>query len=100
MLADRGHAMSAAYLSQLRSGYRSNPQPNTLRMLADVFGVRTEYLTGEDAAYTRRLHADMSWLDLAHDPDVRRVTSALLALPPDVREDVLQSAESRYDPAG
>lgn len=86
--------MSAPYLSQLRNGVRANPHPKTIRQLADLFGVRPEYFTGQDRAYTTLMEAELHWLDLANDPDVRHITSALLELPPNLREDVLRSAES------
>ncbi|MBN9635373.1 MAG: helix-turn-helix transcriptional regulator [Actinobacteria bacterium] len=86
--------MSGPYLSQLRTGSRGNPSVRTLRQLADVFGVSVEYFTEGGGSYTSYLEAELCWLDLAHDPDVRRITTALLALPPDAREDILRSAMS------
>lgn len=93
-LEAHGQHMSAPYLSQLRSGVRVHPHPKTICQLADLFGVRPEYFTGQDRAYTALMEAELHWLDLADDPDVRRITSALLELPPDLREDILRSAES------
>ena len=98
-LESRGQQMSAPYLSQLRSGCRTHPHPNTIGQLAVLFGVRPEYFTGQDPAYTQLMEAELHWLDLAHDPDVREITSALLGLPPEVREDILRAAESGQGPA-
>lgn len=91
----RGHQMSAPYLSQLRSGIRANPHPKTIRQLADLFGVRTEYFTREDPDYAELIDAELRWLDLAHDPDVRRIVTGLLELPPNVRDDILRTIDAR-----
>lgn len=93
-LETRGHQMSAPYLSQLRSGARTNPHPKTIRHLADLFGVRPEYFTGEDPDYTALIDAELQWLALAHDPDVRRIVSGLLELRPAGREGILRAIES------
>lgn len=95
-LRARGIEMSAPYLSQLRSGSRNHPRLDTLRPLADVFGVSVAYFTDADSAYTRYLEGELCWLAMAHDPQVREITTALLTLPPDVREDILPSAESPH----
>lgn len=89
----RGITISAPYLSQLRDGSRSHPSLEILRALADVFGVSVAYFTDANSAYTRYLEAELCWLETAHDPQVRMITTALLALPADVREDLLQSAQ-------
>lgn len=94
-LRARGIEMSAPYLSQLRSGRRSHPSLDTLRQLADFFGVSVAYFTDTDSAYTRYVDAELCWLEAAHDPQVREFTTALLSLPPDVREDLLKSIPSR-----
>ena len=91
----RGIEMSAPYLSQLRSGRRSSPSLDVLRALADFFGVSIAYFTDADSAYTRYVDAELCWLEAAHDPQVREFTTALLALAPDVREELLKSIPSR-----
>lgn len=88
-LRARGIEISAPYLSQLRAGRRSHPSLAMLRPLADFFGVSVDYFTDADSAYSRYLEAELCWLEMAHDPRVREITTALLALPPDVREDTL-----------
>nr|WP_306789600.1 helix-turn-helix transcriptional regulator [Mycolicibacterium aubagnense] len=98
-LRARGIEMSAPYLSQLRAGSRSHPRLDTLRPLADFFGVSVAYFTDSSSAYTRYLEAELCWLEMAHDPQVRQITTALLSLPPDVREDILKSAESGHSAA-
>ena len=92
-LSARGFQISAPYLSQLRNGVRSHPDPDAVGHLAWFFGVRRAYFTDEDRAYSRRIDQELYWLALAHDQDVRRITSALLELPADVREEMLCAAE-------
>lgn len=89
-LEARGHQLSAPYLSQLRRGIRANPHPKTIRQLADLFGVRPTYFTGTDPDYAELIDAELRWLDLAHDPDVRRIVTGLLDLPPNVRAEILR----------
>jgi len=91
----RGIEMSAPYLSQLRSGRRSQPSLDMLRPLADFFGVSVAYFTDADSAYTRYVDAELCWLEVAYDPQVRELTTALLALAPDVRDELLKSIPSR-----
>lgn len=99
-LRARGIEMSAPYLSQLRAGRRSHPSLDMLRHLADFFGVSVAYFTDATSAYARYLEAELCWLETAHDPEVRMITTSLLTLPPDMREDLLQSAVSPHIAAG
>jgi len=96
-LARLGYDLSDPYLSQLRRGLRTRPSPQTVQMLAEFFGVRTEYLDGRNTAYTRALESELNWLRLARNETVREVTTALLTLPPSDREAVLESANSLAD---
>lgn len=93
-LRARGIEMSAPYLSQLRAGRRSHPSLDMLRHLADFFGVSVAYFTDATSAYTRYLEAELCWLETANDPEVRMITTSLLTLPPDMREDLLNSTQS------
>ncbi len=45
-----------------------------------------------DHDYTRLLEAELEWLDLSHNPVVRRLTTALLEVPADVRESLIATA--------
>jgi len=93
-LARRGYDLSDPYLSQLRRGVRTRPSRLTVHMLAEFFGVRTEYLDGEDSCYTRALESELDWLRLARNQSVREVTTALMTLRPSDREALLDSASS------
>lgn len=92
-LSDQGLKLSAPYLSQLRTGQRAQPSQQTVELIAGFFGVRSDYFTGEDGTYLRRLEDELDWLELARDPAVRRLTTALLELSPENRELALASVE-------
>lgn len=92
-LRARGIEMSAPYLSQLRAGRRNHPSLDMLRHLADFFGVSVAYFTDATSAYTRYLEAELCWLETAYDLDVRMITTTLLTLPPDTREELLNSTQ-------
>ena len=53
-----GIAMSAPYLSQLRSGARTNPSEATMTALANFFRIQPGYFTDDD--YYRRLDRGMT----------------------------------------
>lgn len=91
-LEARGLTLSAPYLSQLRSGRRDNPSFETMYMIAEFFGIRSDYFTGRDEAYCARLEKELDWLDLVHDPGVRLLTTAVVGLTPRSRERLLASA--------
>jgi transcriptional regulator with XRE-family HTH domain len=96
-LARRGYQLSAPYLSQLRSGTRKCPSPRTAEMLAEFFGVEVEYFDA-DTCYARALDAELDWLHLAHDATVRELTTALMTLTPNQREELLDRADGcRFD---
>ncbi|MHA3022346.1 helix-turn-helix domain-containing protein [Mycobacterium sp. BMJ-28] len=90
-LHKRGADVSQPYLSQLRSGQRNQPSHRVVVELADFFGVRPAYFTGEDPDYTRTLDAELRWLELARNPTVRHLTTALLELAPHVRAAALEA---------
>ncbi|MCV7207460.1 helix-turn-helix transcriptional regulator [Mycolicibacterium canariasense] len=91
-LEDRGLALSAPYLSQLRLGRRGNPSLETMELIAEFFGIRIDYFTGHDESYRRRLEEELNWLDVYRDPQVRSLTTALLQLSPARREKLLTAA--------
>ncbi|WP_267296010.1 helix-turn-helix domain-containing protein [Mycobacterium hackensackense] len=87
----RGCDVSEPYLSQLRSGKRKQPSWRVITELAEFFGVRPQYFTDADPDYTKLLDAELHWLELAHDPHVRKLTTALLELPAELRDDALRA---------
>jgi transcriptional regulator with XRE-family HTH domain len=95
----RGAALSTPYLSQLRSGQRTQPSIDTVSALAEFFGIRREYFTGDDPEYTELLDAELRWLDLARNPSVRHLTTTLLTLAPGVRDDLLAAFPPAAEPS-
>jgi transcriptional regulator with XRE-family HTH domain len=79
-LAEAGVKMSAPYLSQLRSGNRTNPSASTMAALAKFFGVKPDYFTEDH--YYRELEKELTWLEISRDESIRRIgirASALTA---------------------
>lgn len=99
VLDARGVELSAPYLSQLRTGERTGPSDRIIAEIARFFGIHPDYLTGENPGYIRFLDEELRWLDLAHDAGVRTVTTALLALRPEEREELLREVVSDSDSA-
>lgn len=91
-LAEKGVHVSAPYMSQLRSGTRKRPSEHTVDALAEFFGVRPVYFADtyerEDLQYLVRLDADLRWLQLAHDPEVRRIVMLILELPERAQQEI------------
>jgi hypothetical protein len=88
-----GIAMSAPYLSQLRSGHRTNPSATIVTALADFFRVRPAYFT-DDAYY----HKVDEWARLATMPDegVRRIVARTIGLSPEAQDEIVQKADELH----
>lgn len=86
-LKSEGVTMSAPYLSQLRSGNRTNPSTATITALANFFRVSPDFFT--DDAYYARLDEELAWLDSSRDKTVRRLVTNVAALSPESQKDVL-----------
>jgi transcriptional regulator with XRE-family HTH domain len=98
-LARRGLMLSGPYLSQLRRGARTNPSIDTVEMIAEFFGVHTDYFTDAGEAYRRRVDEELYWRGLSRDPDVGSLVTALTDLPPETRDRLLSEAEARASAA-
>ena len=61
-LKAEGITMSAPYLSQLRSGNRTNPSSATMAALANFFRIKPAYFTDDE--YYEKLDKELSWLGL------------------------------------
>lgn len=81
-----GMRLSAPYLSQLRTGDRQRPSQYMIELIAEFFGIGSEYFTDPEGNYGQRLDAELGWLALARNPDVRRLTTMLTDLDTDTRE--------------
>jgi transcriptional regulator with XRE-family HTH domain len=79
-MATRGVSMSAAYLSQLRTGKRDNPSARHVAAIADLFGVPMEYFFDADAA--AKIDADLRLLTAVRDAGVQSIALRAQGLSP------------------
>src|SRR5260370_29489208 len=70
-LKSEGITMSAPYLSQLRSGNRTNPSAATMAALANFFRIKSAYFT--DDQYFEKLDKEFAWLATKRDDSGRRI---------------------------
>lgn len=91
-LSTRGPGLSAPYLSQLRTGERKRPSEQTIELIAEFFGIRSEYFTDPESGYAQWLDSELEWLDLAHNPDVQQLTTMLTDLDAGTRERLMADA--------
>ena len=72
-LKAEGVTMSAPYLSQLRSGNRTNPSVTTMAALANFFRIKPAYFTDDE--YYEKLDKELTWLANMRDEGVRRIAA-------------------------
>jgi transcriptional regulator with XRE-family HTH domain len=90
-LKSEGVTMSAPYLSQLRSGNRTNPSSTTMAALANFFRIKPAYFTDDE--YYEKLEEELSWLLVMRDEGVRRIAMGASELSPEAREDVVHRVD-------
>lgn len=90
-LKAEGITMSAPYLSQLRSGNRTNPSSATMAALANFFRIKPAYFTDDE--YYEKLNKELSWLAVMRDESVRRIALRASGLSPEAQQDILQRTE-------
>lgn len=90
-LKAEGVTMSAPYLSQLRSGNRTNPSATTMAALANFFRIKPEYFT--DDAYYAKLDQELTWLAQMRDTGVRQIAARTVGLSADAQRDVLNKLD-------
>jgi transcriptional regulator with XRE-family HTH domain len=90
-LKAEGVTMSAPYLSQLRSGNRTNPSATTMTALANFFRIKPEYFT--DDAYYEKLDKELTWLAHMRDEGVRRIAARTVGLSPAAQQDVVAKVD-------
>ncbi|TRW78565.1 helix-turn-helix transcriptional regulator [Mycolicibacterium sp. 018/SC-01/001] len=90
-LKAEGLTMSAPYLSQLRSGNRTNPSSATMAALANFFRIRPEFFT--DDAYYAKLNQELNLLAGLRDEGVRRVAARTIGLSPEAQRDVVEKVD-------
>jgi len=90
-LKSEGITMSAPYLSQLRSGNRTNPSSATMAALANFFRIRPAYFTDDE--YYEKLDKELSWLLVMRDEGVRRIAARASGLSPEAQQDVVHRVD-------
>jgi transcriptional regulator with XRE-family HTH domain len=90
-LKAEGITMSAPYLSQLRSGNRTNPSAATMSALANFFRIKPAYFTDDE--YFGKLDQELTLLAEMRDDGVRRIAARTVGLSPEAKEDLVARAE-------
>jgi len=83
--------MSAPYLSQLRSGERTNPSKATMNALANFFRIQPDYFT--DEYYYRKLDQELTWLATLRDEGALRIATRTIRLSAAALEEIIQLAD-------
>ncbi len=90
-LKAEGVTMSAPYLSQLRSGNRTNPSTATMAALANFFRIKSAYFTDDE--YYEELDKELSWLATMRDDGVRRIALAAAELSSEGRQEIAERVD-------
>ncbi|MGE5695842.1 MAG: transcriptional regulator [Candidatus Sericytochromatia bacterium] len=90
-LKAEGITMSAPYLSQLRSGNRTNPSTATMAALANFFRIKPAYFTDDE--YFARLDQELTWLAEMRDEGVRRIAARTVGLSSEAKDDLVARAD-------
>ncbi|HTQ21518.1 transcriptional regulator [Mycobacterium sp.] len=90
-LKAEGVTMSAPYLSQLRSGNRTNPSTATMAALANFFRIKSTYFTDDE--YYEKLDSELSWLTTMRDDGVRRIALKSYGLSPKSQDDLVERVD-------
>jgi transcriptional regulator with XRE-family HTH domain len=90
-LKAEGITMSAPYLSQLRSGNRTNPSAATMAALANFFRIKAAYFTDDD--YYEKLDKELAWLSTMRDEGVRRIAVKTIGLSSQAQQNVVERVD-------
>jgi transcriptional regulator with XRE-family HTH domain len=90
-LKAEGITMSAPYLSQLRSGNRTNPSSATMAALANFFRIKPAYFTDDE--YYEKLDRELTFLTTMRDQNIRRIAISASGLSAEALQDVAQRVE-------
>ena len=85
-LKAEGTTMSAPYLSQLRSGNRTNPSAATMAALANFFRIKPDFFTDDE--YYRKLDQELTWLADMRNERVRRMVARIIGLSAQAQRDI------------
>lgn len=90
-LRSEGITMSAPYLSQLRSGNRTNPSSATMEALANFFRIKPAYFTDDE--YYEKLDQELTWLANMRDEGVRRIAARTVGLSVEAQDRITQTVD-------
>jgi transcriptional regulator with XRE-family HTH domain len=90
-LKAEGVTMSAPYLSQLRSGNRTNPSTATMAALANFFRIKPAYFTDDE--YYEKLDKELAFLSAMRDENIRRIAVRASALSQEALQDIAQRVD-------
>jgi transcriptional regulator with XRE-family HTH domain len=90
-LKAEGVTMSAPYLSQLRSGNRTNPSSATMAALSNFFRIKPAYFTDDE--YYEKLDKELSWLSTMRDEGVRRIAVRTIGLSPQAQQNLVERVD-------
>jgi transcriptional regulator with XRE-family HTH domain len=90
-LKAEGITMSAPYLSQLRSGNRTNPSTATMAALANFFRIKPAYFTDDE--YYQKLDGELNRWATMRDEGVRRIAARVVGLSPQAQDEVIAKIE-------
>jgi transcriptional regulator with XRE-family HTH domain len=90
-LKAEGVTMSAPYLSQLRSGNRTNPSSATMAALANFFRIKPAFFTDDE--YYEKLDKELSWLSTMRDEGVRRIAVRTIGLSPQAQQNLVERVD-------
>lgn len=90
-LKTEGITISAPYLSQLRSGTRTNPSAMTMAALADFFRIEPAYFTDDE--YYEKVDKELSWLANMREARIRHIAARTAELSAEAQQDVLEKVD-------
>jgi transcriptional regulator with XRE-family HTH domain len=90
-LKAEGITMSAPYLSQLRSGNRTNPSTATMAALANFFRIKPAYFTDDE--YYEKLDRELAWLSMMRDDSVRRIAARAVGLSAQAKQNLVEQVD-------
>ncbi|HXA87561.1 MAG TPA: transcriptional regulator [Mycobacterium sp.] len=90
-LKAEGITMSAPYLSQLRSGNRTNPSSATMAALANFFRIKSAYFTDDE--YYEKLDRELSWLSTMRDEGVRQIAVRTIGLSSQSQQNLVERVD-------
>ncbi|NDK68850.1 helix-turn-helix transcriptional regulator [Rhodococcus qingshengii] len=96
-MTEFGCRISTPYLSQLRTGVRTNPSPEVVAALAHFFKVHPDYFYAPSDHTPPAIsggEADLSLLEQLHNVRLRNLTSRVVDLSPSSQDLLVEMAEN------